>query len=42
MDYIKRTIDAVAKKHANEPEFVQTVTEVYESIAPVVEQHPEY
>jgi len=42
MDYIKRTIDAVAKKHANEPEFVQTVTEVYESIKPVIDQHPEY
>ena len=42
MDYIKRTIEAVAKKHANEPEFVQTVTEVYESIAPVIAQHPEY
>ncbi len=42
MDYIKRTIESVAKKHANEPEFVQTVTEVYESIAPVIAQHPEY
>ena len=42
MDYIKRTIEAVAKKHANEPEFVQTVTEVYESIKPVIDQHPEY
>ncbi|MBQ6837681.1 MAG: NADP-specific glutamate dehydrogenase, partial [Clostridia bacterium] len=42
MSYIQNTIDAVAKKHANEPEFVQTVTEVLESIVPVVEQHPEY
>ena len=42
MDYIKNTIEAIAKKHANEPEFVQTVTEVFESIAPVIEQHPEY
>lgn len=42
MNYIKNTIDAVAKKHANEPEFVQTVTEVLTSLAPVIEQHPEY
>ncbi len=42
MNYIERVIDDVAKKHANEPEFVQTVTEVLESLAPVIEQHPEY
>ncbi len=42
MSYIKRVIDDVAKKHADEPEFVQTVTEVLESLAPVIEQHPEY
>ena len=42
MSYIQRTIEAVAKKHANEPEFVQTVTEVLESLAPVIDQHPEY
>ena len=42
MNYIQNTIDAVAKKHANEPEFVQTVTEVLTSLTPVIEQHPEY
>ncbi len=42
MSYIQNTIDAVAKKHANEPEFVQTVTEVLNSLTPVIEQHPEY
>ncbi|MBQ7295421.1 MAG: NADP-specific glutamate dehydrogenase [Clostridia bacterium] len=42
MSYVKNVIDAVAKKYASEPEFVQTVTEVLESVAPVVEQHPEY
>lgn len=42
MSYVQNVIDAVAKKHQNEPEFVQTVTEVLESVAPVVEQHPEY
>ena len=42
MSYIQRTIDAVAKKNATEPEFVQTVTEVFESLKPVIDQHPEY
>lgn len=42
MSYVQNVIDAVAKKHQNEPEFVQTVTEVLQSVAPVVEQHPEY
>ena len=42
MSYVKNVIDAVAKKYPNEPEFVQTVTEVLESVIPVVEQHPEY
>ena len=40
--YVKSVVDAVAKKNANEPEFVQTVTEVLESLAPVIDQHPEY
>ncbi|MBR0535127.1 MAG: NADP-specific glutamate dehydrogenase [Clostridia bacterium] len=42
MSYIQNVIDNVAKKHASEPEFVQTVTEVLTSLAPVIEQHPEY
>ena len=42
MSYVQSVIDSVAKKHANEPEFVQTVTEVLTSLVPVIEQHPEY
>ncbi len=42
MSYVERVIDSVAKKHANEPEFVQTVTEVLQSLTPVIDQHPEY
>ena len=30
MSYVQNVIDMVAKKHANEPEFVQTVTEVFD------------
>ena len=42
MSYNQNVIDDVAKRHANEPEFVQTVTEVLTSLAPVIAQHPEY
>ncbi|MDO4940678.1 MAG: NADP-specific glutamate dehydrogenase [Erysipelotrichaceae bacterium] len=40
--YVAQVIDNVAKKYANEPEFVQTVKEVFTSISPVVDKHPEY
>lgn len=42
MSYVQNVIDSVEKKHSNEPEFVQTVTEVLKSLEPVVSQHPEY
>ncbi len=42
MSYVQNVIDGVAKKYAHEPEFVQTVSEVIHSLAPVIEQHPEY
>ena len=42
MGYIQNVIDSVAKKYANEPEFVQTVAEVLSSLEPVVSRHPEY
>ena len=42
MSYVQNVIDSVGKKYANEPEFVQTVTEVLLSLTPVIEQHPEY
>ena len=42
MSYVKRVLDSVAAKNANEPEFVQTVTEVLTSLEPVIAQHPEY
>ncbi|MBO4940963.1 MAG: NADP-specific glutamate dehydrogenase [Clostridia bacterium] len=42
MSYIERVIEDVKRKHASEPEFIQTVTEVLTSIAPVIEKHPEY
>ena len=42
MNYVDRVIEEVAKKHATEPEFVQTVTEVLSSLKPVIDKHPEY
>ena len=40
--YLESVIENVRTKHANEPEFVQTVEEVFSSLDPVVERHPEY
>ncbi len=42
MSYVQNVIKSVAEKHAAEPEFVQTVTEVLSTLEPVVNQHPEY
>ncbi len=42
MSYVESVIEEIKKKHATEPEFIQTVTEVFSSLAPVVEKHPEY
>ncbi len=41
-EYLKRVYDMVVARDKNEPEFLQTVEEVFESIEPVVAQHPEY
>ncbi|BCK83063.1 hypothetical protein MM59RIKEN_03820 [Pusillibacter faecalis] len=40
--YLARVIEEVKGKHGDEPEFVQTVEEVFSSLEPVIEQHPEY
>ena len=40
--YVESVIQYVREKHASEPEFVQTVEEVFSSISPVVAKHPEY
>ncbi|MDO4568594.1 MAG: NADP-specific glutamate dehydrogenase [Clostridia bacterium] len=40
--YIQQVLDRVSKRDANEPEFLQTVEEVYKSLEVVVDQHPEY
>ncbi len=40
--YVEKVIRRVKEKHANEPEFVQTVEEVLSSVSPLVDKHPEY
>ncbi len=40
--YVESVIANVKAKHSSEPEFVQTVEEVFSSLSPVVDQHPEY
>lgn len=41
-EYLKRVYDGLATRCANEKEFLQAVEEVFESLEPVVEKHPEY
>ena len=40
--YLQRVYDEVAAKNATEPEFLQTVKEVLESLEPVIEQEPKF
>ena len=40
--YVEHVIEYVKKRHGNEPEFCQTVEEVFSSISPMIDKHPEY
>ncbi|MBR6835081.1 MAG: NADP-specific glutamate dehydrogenase, partial [Oscillospiraceae bacterium] len=37
-EYLKNLLDKVAARNANEPEFLQAVTEVFETLEPVAEK----
>ena len=41
-EYLKRVYSDLETRCANEKEFLQAVEEVFESLEPVVEKHPEY
>ena len=41
-EYVKRVYAQVEKRDGDQPEFLQAVSEVFESLQPVVEKHPEY
>ena len=40
--YIERVLEIAKKRDAGEPEFIQTVEEVLNTLAPAIEKHPEY
>ena len=40
MSYVKQVLESVRKRNANEPEFLQAVQEVLESLEPVVKARP--
>ena len=40
-EYMNRVLETVKKRNAGEPEFIQTVEEVFKSLEVVIEQHPE-
>ena len=40
--HISEVLDKVSRRNAGEPEFLQAVREVFESLAPVLEQKPAY
>jgi glutamate dehydrogenase (NADP+) len=42
MSYVKGIFETVLKRSPNEPEFHQAVKEVFSSLEPVIEKHPEY
>ena len=40
--YIERVMEIVTKRNAGQPEFLQAVGEVLDSLKPVIKKHPEY
>ena len=42
MTFIQEVLEIVKKRNPNEPEFLQAVTEVLESIRPVIERNKKY
>jgi len=42
MNYIETVLEQVKARNANEPEFIQAIEEVFKSLPPVLEKHPEY
>ena len=42
MSYVESVLEELKRKNSNEPEFIQAVTEVLESIEPVLDKNPQY
>ena len=41
-DYAKRVLDGLKQRNADQPEFIQAATEILNTLAPVIDKHPEY
>ncbi len=42
MSYVSEQLEKLAAKNSNQPEFLQTATEVLSSLEPVFDANPEY
>ncbi len=42
MSYVSEQLEKVVRLNQSEPEFIQAVTEVLNSLEPVIEQNPQY
>ncbi|MBN1113812.1 MAG: NADP-specific glutamate dehydrogenase [Oligoflexia bacterium] len=42
MPYVQEVYEKIKRKNPNEPEFLQAVKEVFDSLQPVFDKHPEY
>ena len=42
MSYTMKVLEQATKKNPNEPEFIQAMTEIFTTLAPFVDAHPEY
>ncbi|MCQ2739693.1 MAG: NADP-specific glutamate dehydrogenase [bacterium] len=41
-EYLSSVLEEVEKKNSNEPEFIQAVREVLQTVEPVIDKHPEF
>ena len=41
-DYVTQVLDRIAAKNPGEPEFLQAAQEVYGTLSPVIDRHPQY
>jgi glutamate dehydrogenase (NADP+) len=42
MSYVQNVLERVKQRNSSDPEFLQAVEEVFESLGPVMDKHPEY
>ncbi len=42
MSYVESSLELIKQRNSSDPEFIQAVEEVFESLEPVIAKHPEY